>query len=164
MSAVATLLVIVAGAAFALWPRNDVPQEPDAVVVLGGFGQERADLGIELSQRYDAQLVLSSSASVFGEARGKQCGIDALCIDPEPETTRGEAETVADLSVDQRWDHVTVVTSRVHTTRARTLFRQCLDEVTVVGAPPSADRGGALRRYLREAGATLLAWTISRAC
>jgi hypothetical protein len=36
-------LVLVTGVTtFAMWPRDDIPREPDAVVVLGGAGPERA--------------------------------------------------------------------------------------------------------------------------
>ena len=147
-----------------LWPRDDTPVDPDAVVVLGGAGSERTELGIELRQRYDAILVLSSSAQSFGEDRGVECGRDALCIDPDPETTIGEARTVARLADDEGWDHVTVATARFHSSRARVLFRQCLgDRVTVVGAP-KPDGPVGVDRYVREAAATLVGMTTHRAC
>ena len=157
--------IVTAVTAFALWPRDDVPGDPDVVVVLGGAGQDRADLGIELSRRYGAQFVLSSSAALFGERRGLTCGVDAMCIDPVPETTVGEARTVADLAAYHGWTHVTVATSRHHTTRARTLFRQCLgNHVTVVGSRPRSDQRVTLGQYFREAAATIHAATIGRAC
>lgn len=148
-----------------LWPRDDVPRDPDVIVVLGGAGGERAELGIALRDRYGAELVLSSSASVFGEQQGVVCGDDALCVEPDPPNTLGEAQMVRDLAQEHGWEHVTVATSRFHTTRARVLFRQCLDNrVTVVGALPSDGEDRSLRVYLREAGATIVAATIRRAC
>lgn len=163
-SVLGVVLIIVAAATYALWPRDDEPQDPDAVVVLGGAGRERAELGIELSQRYDAQLVLSSSAAVFGESQGAECGVDTLCIDPVPETTVGEARAIAHLAAENGWGHVTVATSRFHTTRARIAFRQCLgDAVTVVGAV-APDRRGEFWRHLREAVATAATLTVQRAC
>lgn len=162
-----TLLALVAVAAVPLlmWPRDDVPRDPDAVVVLGGAGPERADLGIELSERYDATLVLSSSASIFGRRRGVVCGEDALCFEPDPTTTTGEARNVAQFAEEYGWEHVTVATSRFHTTRSRVLFRQCLgDRVTVVGTPPAGGVSFSLRRDLREAVGTLAALTVRRAC
>ena len=81
-----------------------------------------------------------------------------------PETTLGEARTIADLAAEQNWGHITVATSRFHTTRARALFRQCLDDVSVVGAPPPPDRSVPLRRHIVEGGGTILAWTVHRAC
>jgi uncharacterized SAM-binding protein YcdF (DUF218 family) len=162
--AVLVALVLGSGTA-ALWPRDDVPRDPAAVVVLGGAGIERTDLGIELSERYDVPLVLSSSASSFGEARGLRCGREAICLAPRPETTTGEARDVARLAEERGWDHVTVATSRFHTTRARVLFRQCMgDEVTVVGAPRRPNGEVGLRSWLKEIGGTLAAWTFARAC
>lgn len=72
---------------------------------------------------------------------------------------------VRDLVDEHGWEHVTVATSRFHTTRARVLFRQCLgDRVTVVGALPSDGEDRSLRVYTREAGATIVAATVQRAC
>ena len=163
----AGLALVLSGAAVAaLWPRNDVPHDPDAVVVLGGAGYERAELGIELADRYDAVLVLSSSAINFGSFRGADCGDSTvMCILPEPATTAGEARTVAGMVQDRNWGHITVATSDFHTTRARVLFRQCLgDRVTVVGAQPSTEWARGIPTYVSEAAATVAALTTRRAC
>lgn len=162
------LIAIVSTGALAVMviPRDDVPQDPDAIVVLGGAGPERAALGIELAERYDAELVLSSSAGIFGERQGRQCNVDAICFEPEPKNTAGEAENVARLAREQGWDHVTVATSDFHTARSRYLFRQCMgsDRVTAVGA--EGDRTLALRLSLamREATGLLAGATFARAC
>jgi uncharacterized SAM-binding protein YcdF (DUF218 family) len=166
LGAVGLLLALAGAAVGALWPRNDIPRDPDAVVVLGG-GYERAELGIELAGRYEAVLVLSASAINFGRQRGIECEGDpaTFCILPEPATTAGEARTVAALVEERGWAHVTVATSEFHTTRARVLFRQCLGErVTVVGTRPSARWAPGQRTYLREAAGTVAALTIRRAC
>jgi uncharacterized SAM-binding protein YcdF (DUF218 family) len=160
-------LVLVAGVStFAMWPRDDVPRDPDAVVVLGGAGKERARLGIELRDRYDASLVLSTSAINFAREEGVGCGPNVICIfRVDPENTIGEARRVAEFADEHGWDHVTVVTTRFHTTRARILFRQCLgDDVSVVGAvaPPGGGRG--LRTYLEETVGTIAGLTFRRAC
>jgi uncharacterized SAM-binding protein YcdF (DUF218 family) len=161
----ALLLAIMAGTV-AMWPRDDEPRNPDAVVVLGGAGSERARLGIELRDRYDAQLVLSSSASVFGEAQGAVCGEDAICFEPVPPNTTGEARNVAELAAIHGWGHVTVATSRFHSTRSRVLFRQCLgDDVTVVGAVrEDGSTSVGFRRRFKEVAGTIAAITVRRAC
>ena len=149
----------------ALRPRDDEPRNPDAVVVLGGAGYERLELGIELSTCHDAVLVLSSSAIAYGRRRGLVCGEDVLCHIPQPETTTGEARAIARLADGHGWNHVTVATSRFHSTRARVLFRQCLgDRVTLVGAPAPDGRARGLPTHLREAVGTIAALTIRRAC
>lgn len=157
------LSVATAGVAFAMWPRDDVPNEPDAIVVLGGAGVERVQLGIELRDRYDATLALSASAWGHGYNLGLRCDVDALCFNPYPATTTGEALTVAAIAETYGWDHVTVATSSFHTTRSRVLFRQCLgDRVSVVGAEPVDARG--ILTHIREAIGTLAALTLRRAC
>jgi uncharacterized SAM-binding protein YcdF (DUF218 family) len=161
--AVLAFACAVAAATFGMWPRDDIPDEPDAIVVLGGVGIERAQLGIELSERYDAALVLSSSAGWFAWHLGVRCGEDALCIKPDPESTVGEARAVAALAAEHGWRHVTVVTSDFHTTRSRLLFRQCLgDAVSVVGARSLEGRG--VGAYAREAVGVLAGQTVRRAC
>jgi uncharacterized SAM-binding protein YcdF (DUF218 family) len=156
---------LVVAFALAVRPYDDVPRDPDVIVVLGGAGPERTELGIELSERYGVPLVLSSSAAAFGEGLGLECGRDVRCIEPEPENTTGEARTVGELAETEGWEHVTVATARFHSTRARVLFRQCLgDRVTVVGAPkPEGDSVGP-RRWVNEWAGTLAAWTFARAC
>lgn len=164
--ALAGPLLLCGLALAAFTPRDDVVVAPDAVVVLGGVGIDRAQLGIALEQEHDATLVLSSSAAIFGERLGRDCGRDAICIDPQPETTRGEARSVATLAERHGWSEVAVVTSRAHTTRARVLFRQCLgDDVRVVGSTPSRGQPPLLtRRNLREVLGTVAAVTFQRAC
>jgi uncharacterized SAM-binding protein YcdF (DUF218 family) len=163
--AAAALVLASVGIAFMVWPRDDLPQDPDAVVVLGGSGRERTDLGIALSERYDAVLVLSSSAAGHGEDRGHRCGEEAICLDPVPETTRGEARAVAELVAERGWTHVTVATSRFHTARARLLFRQCLgDRVTVVGAPRDEGLLSDLEDYAEEAVGMAVGMLFQRAC
>jgi uncharacterized SAM-binding protein YcdF (DUF218 family) len=150
-----------------MWPGDDQPQDPDAIVVLGGAGVERVDLGLALlDQHPDAALVLSASAAHFGARRDLECDVNAMCIDPEPETTAGEARTVAELADERGWGHVTVATSRFHTTRARLLFRQCLgDRVTVVGAAPAEGRGArGIEDAVEETVGAIAGMTIRRAC
>jgi uncharacterized SAM-binding protein YcdF (DUF218 family) len=162
---VAVLAAILVGGLAAAWPRDDEPDGPDAVIVLGGAGRERMELGRALAERYDATLVLSSSAAIFGEQAGVTCGVDALCMDPDPGTTIGEARMTADLAVDRGWNHVTVATSRFHTTRSRVLFRQCLDEVSVVGTTrPDGTWFPGIDQTVREIAGTLAAFTIEPAC
>jgi uncharacterized SAM-binding protein YcdF (DUF218 family) len=167
LGAAGLALILTGAAVAALWPRNDVPRDPDAIVVLGGAGYERVELGIELADRYDAVLVLSSSAIRFGRERGVDCQTSPAgsCILPEPATTAGEARTVANLVEDRGWEHVTVATSDFHSTRARVLFGQCLgDRVTVVGARPSENWSRGLLTHLAEAAGTVVALTTRRAC
>jgi uncharacterized SAM-binding protein YcdF (DUF218 family) len=165
----AALLVVVGtsvGGVLWLWPRDDVVTAPAAVVVLGGAGAERTELGRDLATEHGAVLVLSSSAQHFGAELGLDCDVEVVCLDPVPETTRGEARAVAALAADRGWDHVTVATSRHHTSRARLLFRQCLGErVSVVGATrPDGSWWPGVWGGLREAVGAMVGLTVQRAC
>jgi hypothetical protein len=156
--------VIAAGSAALVWPRNDVPRAPDAIVVLGGGGGERAALGVTLRDRFSVPLVLSASAWGAGYNLGLRCGEDGvICVRPATSSTRGEARAIAELADRQGWDEIAVATTDFHTARARVLFRQCFDDrVTVVGAPPDRRRGPST--YAREVVATVAALTVRRAC
>jgi uncharacterized SAM-binding protein YcdF (DUF218 family) len=160
------VVLAVAGLTIYMLPRDDTIDDTDAVVVLGGPGIERAELGIELAERYDAELVLSSNARRFGDQLGRTCGVDAVCFDPVPENTAGEAENVTRMAEDRGWEHITVTTSSFHTTRSRFLFQQCLgrDRIAVLGA--DGDGGGSMTplSFLRETAGLIAGATIRRAC
>jgi uncharacterized SAM-binding protein YcdF (DUF218 family) len=162
------LIVVLAlgGLTVYMLPHDDAVEHTDAVVVLGGAGAERTELGVELADRYDADLVLSSNANFYGRWLGKTCDVDAICFDPSPENTAGEAENIARMADEYGWDHVTVATSSFHTSRSRYLFRQCLgrDRVAVIGT--DGDGGGAmdLQLFVRESTGLIAGATVRRAC
>jgi uncharacterized SAM-binding protein YcdF (DUF218 family) len=173
------LLLLAVPTALVLLPYDDEPRSPDGILVLGGVGRERIDLGIELSESYHVPLVLSSSATWFASERGYRCSVgNALCLQrPFAESTAEEAQHTVTFMDERDWDHITVVTSSHHTARARILFRHCLgDNVSIVGAPrpetiPREDQGRpwavtgvkAAERASEVAG-IVAAVTIGRAC
>ena len=70
---------------------------------------------------------------------------------------------MAALAEQHGWDTVAVATSQYHASRSRLVFRQCLDEVAVVGAhDPGAPV--TLGRMAREVVGMLASFTIQRAC
>lgn len=163
------LIVVLALGGLTLYmvPRDDDVERTDAVVVLGGAGSERAALGVELAERYDAELVLSSNASLYARWLDKTCDVDAICFDPSPENTAGEAENIARMADEHGWDHVTVATSSFHTSRSRYLFRQCLgrDRVAVIGTDGAAGGGAMdLQLFVRESTGLVAGATVRRAC
>ncbi len=148
-------------------PRDDrVPADADAVVVLGGAGGERTELGIEIADELDVPLVLSSNAAFFGQRQGRACGDETICFEPDPENTAGEAANVAEMAAEQGWDHVVVATSRFHTSRSRLLFNQCLggDRVSVVGSTAPSGAATTPRLMLRESLGVIAGLTVARAC
>ena len=163
---VLTVLVAIAALVAYVIPRDDAPTAADAVVVLGGGGEERAELGIELAERFDAPLVLSSNASIFAQRQDRICGEDAICFEPAPENTAGEAENVARMAEQEGWDHVVVATSSFHTSRSRFLFEQCLgdDRVSVLGRSRDGGAGTTPQLVVREALGVIAGASFARAC
>jgi uncharacterized SAM-binding protein YcdF (DUF218 family) len=161
----AAAITVVAMVVYVL-PRDDAPVEADVVVVLGGAGGERAELGIELADRFEVPLVLSSSASIFGERQGRTCGEDAICFEPVPENTAGEAENVARMAEAEGWGHVIVATSSFHTSRSRFLFEQCLgdERISVLGRTAEGRTATNPRLVLRESLGIVAGATFARAC
>lgn len=158
------ILAVAAPLTLFLVPRDDAPGTPDLVVVLGGGGPERASLGMELADRLDADLALSSTAALATTDTEHRCGIDVHCFEPEPHSTVGEARHVHGLVAGTDLE-VLVVTSDFHTSRSRLLFEQCLaDQVRVVGATRELPWYREAYGYAREALATVANLTVQRAC
>ncbi len=154
---------------WAATPRPDPLHEvlaigPDAVVVLGGGGGERLDLGVILVEELGVPLVLAGDALGEGRVLGLVCDERVLCV---PATdTAGEAAGTAALASARGWRSVAVVTSDFHVNRSRTVFAQCLEgrRVLVAGAPATAALPSRVLRSGRELVAHLAAWTVRRAC
>jgi uncharacterized SAM-binding protein YcdF (DUF218 family) len=141
---VAVVLVVVAwlavAARFVLWPEQDAVGRADAVVVLAG-DHLRLGKALELmTRRVAPTLVISDGLAPGWDEANRLCrrggaGFRVVCFRASPYSTRGEAETVARLAAARGWRSVVVVTSTYHVTRARLLFRRCVDgQVAVTGA------------------------------
>jgi uncharacterized SAM-binding protein YcdF (DUF218 family) len=66
--------------------------------------------------------------------------IEVDCFDPNPTTTRGEAEAIAEFANAQGWSRVIVVTSSYHVSRARAQISQCYaGSLAVIGAQQPMD-------------------------
>lgn len=163
--AICAATVAAAAAVLALVPRNDEVGDVDAVIVLGGSGMERLELGVALATERDAPLVLSAEGIDRGAAAGLTCDVEVVCVNPEPATTAGEALTMHELAAERGWDRVAVATSDFHTNRSRALFRQCFgDRVDVVGADTPTTVRGEIYRSTRELVGHVAGRTLRRAC
>ena len=142
MGVVGVLLVawIVATVRLVFVPTEDDVGKADAVVVLAGSKHERLDRGLELVRDGVAPvLVISDGFDPHQPRANRLCreggeSFTVVCFTPDPDSTRGEARSTAELARKNGWQRVLVVTSRFHVTRARMLFDRCLDaDVDAVG-------------------------------
>jgi uncharacterized SAM-binding protein YcdF (DUF218 family) len=120
---------------------SSAPAKADVIVVLSG-GRERLPPALALIRRGVAKTLAVSSVSRtrpwplghFICAKRRYAGARVLCFDAVPYSTRGEAETVEQLSLEHHWSRIVVVTSDFHVTRTHLLFRRCFNgRLWVVG-------------------------------
>lgn len=140
--AAATLILTafsVATARLFVWPAHGMPARVDAIVMLNGPG-DRLDTALKLAWAHRAPVVVISQSSPFW-GHGSICapkipGVRIICFDPNPATTRGEAEFTARLAEREHWHSIAIVTTAPQNTRARLRVRRCFKgKVYVVNAP-----------------------------
>jgi uncharacterized SAM-binding protein YcdF (DUF218 family) len=115
--------VIAVNVRLFVYPASSTPAHADAVVVLAGGNGERLDRGLELMrQGVSSNLVVSTGPD---QLCGRQHDFAVYCFLPDPDDTRGEAEAIAKIAAREGWDHLVLVTSDYHATRARLLLERC---------------------------------------
>lgn len=130
---------VALGARLFVWPDEDAPRRVDAVVVLAGDWEDRLPLAQGLVEQGVARTLVLSEEPVADYPRDLCRRANVTCFQADPYSTTGEAQTFAPLARRRGWRSVVVVTSVYHVTRARLLFRRCLDgTVFVVGADEPA--------------------------
>ena len=169
--AVIALLVLLAGfgavtARLFVWPPQEMPSRVDAIVMLNGPG-DRLDTALKLARAHRAPMLVISRGSPYW-GHGSVCapaipGVKVICFDPDPETTRGEAEFAGHLAKRYRWHSVVLVTTTPQATRARLRFGRCLSgKIYVISAPLRLSSWPAEVAY--EWGATIKAVVLQRSC
>jgi DUF218 domain len=124
-----------------VWPPHGMPARVDAIVVLNGPG-DRLHTALKLAWEDRAPVVVVSQSSPFW-GHGSICApkipdVRVICFDPNPATTRGEAEFAARLAKRNHWHSIALVTTAPQDTRARLRMRRCFaGHVYVVNAPLS---------------------------
>lgn len=150
-------LFLAATARLFVWPSTNDVHRADAVVVLDGGSGERLDKARALMARGVAPtLAISTGRETDADEAGELCTkpqrFAVVCFSPRPDSTRGEARTVATLARQNQWNEVVLVTSTYHVTRARILVDRCFEgRVDVVSASPP-------RRPLHWAGSLAHEW------
>jgi hypothetical protein len=164
----AVLAVLVASgtttARLFVWPAQGMPSHVSAIVMLAGPG-DRLDMALQLARARRAPiLVVSQGYKGYGSVcPPKIPGVTLICFDPNPSSTRGEAQFVGRLAKRSHWSAVVLVTTRAQDTRARIRVGRCFSgKVYVVAVPqPWYDLPYALTY---EWGATFKALVLQRAC
>jgi uncharacterized SAM-binding protein YcdF (DUF218 family) len=123
-----------------IWPVENSPTRADAVVVLAG-SKARLTKALELmGRRVAPTLVISDGLDPDWPKANRLCRRGAqrfrvVCFRPDPYNTRGEARAIDRMARRRGWRTVAVVTSTFHITRARMIFKRCLEaRVEFVGA------------------------------
>lgn len=167
--AVLALGVIALGAATArlfIWPDRGMPARVSAIVMLNGPG-DRLDTALDLAWQHRVPFVVISRGSPYW-GHGSICApriprVKVICFEPNPATTKGEAEFVGQLARKYRWQSVALVTITPQDTRARLRVERCFaGPVYVMTAPMSLSGWPSQIAY--EWGAFVKALVFQRGC
>jgi hypothetical protein len=127
------MTILLAGFGFAtarmfLWPQPGMPARVDAIVMLNGPG-DRLHTTLALAWAHRAPVVVIARGSHYW-GHGSVCapkirGVRFICFDPDPSTTRGEAEFAGRLARRYGWHSIAVVATTPQDTRARLRLDRC---------------------------------------
>jgi hypothetical protein len=120
-----------------VWPAQGMPARVDAIVMLAGPGN-RLPVALQLAREHRAPVLVVSRG---WQGYGGPCPppvpeVKLICFDPDPGTTRGEAEALSRLAKQFRWNSVVLVTTRTQDTRARIIVERCFGGSTYVVTAP----------------------------
>jgi hypothetical protein len=110
-----------------------MPARVSAIVMLAGPG-DRLPVALQLAHEHRALVLVVSRG---WQGYGGPCpppipGVKLICFDPDPGTTRGEAEAIGRLAKQFHWSSVVLVTTRTQDTRARMIVERCFSGSTYV--------------------------------
>ncbi|AXY51057.1 YdcF family protein [Rhodococcus ruber] len=151
------LLVVVAGGIpLYVAPAQDHLLPADAIVVLGGPGEERYAYGIELANRgLAAHVALSDPSGGEDDRLTGLCAEPSIptvtCFAPRPPTTSGEARAIRDLAAREHWRKIIVITFLPHLSRAGFIIRRCFaGDVLMIASPDGLSPGEWAWQYLYQ--------------
>jgi uncharacterized SAM-binding protein YcdF (DUF218 family) len=109
-----------------MWPSRGAPAKVSAIVMLAGE-DTRLPVALQLADEHRAPVLVVSQGydGYGGPCPPRPPGVQLICFDPVPATTRGEAEYFGQLAKKYHWTSVIVVTSRPQALRAYLLFMRC---------------------------------------
>jgi uncharacterized SAM-binding protein YcdF (DUF218 family) len=141
LAAALTVLCAVTARVF-VWPASGMPAHVDAIVMLAGPGA-RLPLALRLGREHRAPFLVVSRGfhGYGGPCPAPLPHVRLICFQPDPPTTRGEAEFAASLAARHHWHSIALVTSTVQDSRARLRLERCFPGtvyVVTVGLPLSS--------------------------
>jgi uncharacterized SAM-binding protein YcdF (DUF218 family) len=141
---VIALVVVLAVVALTLrlfvYPDLNAPERSDAIVVLGGNGAGPFDAGVALAKEHEAPTIVLSLVPGYSCQPGVLSlpAERVLCFRADPQTTQGEARSIAHLAAQYHWHRIIVVMPTVQATRARLRIGRCYSgQVLGVGVQPA---------------------------
>jgi len=123
-------------------PQIDRVRHADAIFILGGYGDLRYTLGLELGMQGWAPNVVASNPRgqddpwLTDYCATRHTAFEFECFSPDPPTTKGEGRELHRLASQYGWRSVIVVTFRPHISRARFILEHCFDGELVMVASP----------------------------
>lgn len=139
LAAVAGVVVVftAATAGVLVWPPQGAPATANAIVMLAGTG-DRLPVALALARDHRAPVLVVSRGwmGYGGPCPPPTPGVKTICFDPDPGTTRGEAEYVGKLASRYGWHSLIVVATRPQAVRARLMMGRCFAGTTYMVTAP----------------------------
>lgn len=154
-------------ASMIVWPVMGTPAHADVVVLLSGDGA-RLPVALDLMRKGVARTLVfvgqPDTVAVIDLCQDPQ-PFEVVCLRPSPDNTRQEARVAGQFAEARKWTTMVIVTSRLHVTRARLLFRRCFDgRVWARGDYPHYGFDFARREVVHEWLALGQATILARGC
>jgi len=144
LAASGSALLFIAWIWFWPWPaprREEIPWEPDAIVVLGSGDLVRVREAARMAERFPAAPVLITGDSGFLEAGLLERGVarERFLIEPEAESTYENAALLAPIFEEHEVERFVLVTNWFHVPRSEAVFRNRFPGLEFVSTwePPS---------------------------
>lgn len=134
---------VIGGLPVYVRPQIDPLRRADAILVLGGFAEDRYKFGLDLALAgWAPDLVVSNPTGANDVWARDFCTappprLRMHCFVPDPPTTKGEGQELRRLAEQYGWRTVIVVTFRPHISRARFILEQCFNGDLVMVASPT---------------------------
>lgn len=154
---------VIGGLPVYVRPQVDQLRYADAILILGGPGDQRYPFGVDLGVEGWAPSVVVSNPKPDHPRLTSYCatphaGFKLYCFAPDPETTKGEARELRRLASQYGWRTIIVVTSRPHISRARFILQQCFDgNLVMVASPAHMSAAGWAYQYVYQTAGYLRA-------